>query len=183
MKTVGNSVMSMVKVDVLAQTPRFAMTVTPTCAELLVTPGFAQSGCEAACPNGVVSVEDNVRYAGDPTSANMDATNFVISCTCNGQELCEDVILFSDLVELEECTDRNLATADECNTYCNSFGTLFTGSDFKSSDGLANCACTSNEGEATACQDTSSAGRLFYYSVLAQSLSLAALVMVGNIGL
>eukprot|EP00980_Cylindrotheca_fusiformis_P017098 scaffold5249_cov86-Cylindrotheca_fusiformis.AAC.2 len=159
----------------------FSSFPAPTCAELLVTPGFAQSGCENACPNdGVVSVEDYVRYAGNPTSANLDTTHFVISCTCNGQELCKDDILFSDLVELEECTDRSLATADECNTYCLSFGILFTGSDFQKSKGLAKCVCSSDEGKATVC----SAGRHhFSWTLVAQSLSLAAFVMVGRIGL
>lgn len=131
------------------------LVLAPTCEELLVTPGSAQEGCQNICgENGFVEVEDFVRYAGTATNSNLDKTHVVVSCRCNGQELCNDAISFSDRVDLQSCKQNNLASEEECEAYCLSFGTLFTGMTYSSPDGLARCVCNSAEGEATACQDS-----------------------------
>jgi hypothetical protein len=100
-----------------------------------------------------VSVDDYVRFAGTITNANLDKTHLVLSCSCNGQELCNDAIEFSDRIELDQCSTRNLVSQQECDDYCSTFGTLFNGVNYTSTNGLATCSCNSEEGEAIACAD------------------------------
>jgi hypothetical protein len=129
--------------------------VAPTCEELLIYPGSVLAGCGNVCQD-VVNVDDYVRFAGTITNANLDQTHLVVSCSCNGQELCNDAIEFSDRVELDQCSTRNLANQQECDDYCSSFGTLFTGVNYTSTNGSATCSCNSEEGEAIACADQAS---------------------------
>lgn len=125
--------------------------VGPTCEELLIYPGSVLAGCENVCDD-VVSVDDYVRFAGTITNFNLDKTHLVVSCSCNGQELCNDEIEFSDRVELDQCTPI-LRRRVRCMNFCSSFEPLFTGGNYTSTDGYATCSCNSEEGEAIKCAD------------------------------
>lgn len=147
----------------------------PSCADLVIIPGSAEQNCRSYCPSDTTpQVEDFVQYA-SATSNNPDQSSFVISCRCSGVVACSDSILFSDRIDLPECSDVSITSMGTCKAKCESYGSLFLGFDYQSkNDGeVSICSCSRGENVAPFCEDLDR-GAAVNVSGAASSLAVVA---------
>lgn len=137
---------------------------TPTCGQLVITPGTVEESCGALCGDRFLAFVDEVQYAGGAENAVKNRTTFFVECRCDGVTECKDNLLFSDLAAPVTCVSLGIEGAGSCGSYCESEGGgLFdVGVSFErveNDDGtFGTCVCrgTDTDGveqEAQACTD------------------------------